>query len=185
MGICWESIWDERGNAGIRLGFPEGYERAQDFQPYSPRRGSARKCLTAKDGVTTASCAGVLRNGQECAGVGHSFGTNHIRTDWIGSSAPASSRCHSGLGATRRSRRSAPRSPLSLRRPRLSSSPISCRHHYPVRSLPGFSRPIVWICSFVIPCDINPPINHPSPSEPRRWRGGRCRRAGPAAGRAR
>jgi len=31
--------------------------------------------------------------------------------------------------------------------------------HYPRSSLPGFSRPIVCICSFVIPWDISPPTD--------------------------
>src|SRR5215813_5025231 len=52
--------------------------RHQDFQSYSLGRGSARKCLLSKDGVTTAACAGVLRNDQECARVGHNLGTNRV-----------------------------------------------------------------------------------------------------------
>src|SRR5262249_28330159 len=77
---CWKQWW-----AGTGLN-----RRHPDFQSYSLGRGSARKCLLSKDGVTTASCAGVLRNDQECAGVGHSLDTTHIRIYWIISSARAS-----------------------------------------------------------------------------------------------
>src|SRR5215831_19021394 len=78
---CWKQWW-----AGTGLN-----RRHQDFQSYSLGCGSARKCLLSNDGVTTASCAGVLRNEQECAGVGHSLGTNHIRSYWITWSARAKS----------------------------------------------------------------------------------------------
>src|SRR5215831_20536252 len=54
---CWKQWW-----AGTGLN-----RRHQDFQSYSLGRGSARKCLLSKAAVTTASCAGVLRNDQECA----------------------------------------------------------------------------------------------------------------------
>src|SRR5437899_2885574 len=36
--------------------------------------------------------------------------------------------------------------------------------HYPMSSLPRFSRLVVCICSFVIPWDISPAISHASPS---------------------
>src|SRR5262249_14484034 len=63
---CWKQWW-----AGTGLN-----RRHQDFQSYSPIRVSARNCLMSNDGVTTAACAGVLTNDQECAGVGHNLGTN-------------------------------------------------------------------------------------------------------------
>jgi hypothetical protein len=51
-------------------------ECAEDFQSYSPVSVSVRNCLWWKERVTTASCAGVCWNAPECAGVGHSLGTN-------------------------------------------------------------------------------------------------------------
>src|SRR5215831_8212231 len=65
---CWKQWW-----AGTGLN-----RRHKDFQSYSLGRGSARKCLLSNDGVTTAACAGVLRNDQKCAGVGHNLGTNRV-----------------------------------------------------------------------------------------------------------
>jgi hypothetical protein len=48
----------------------------EDFQSYSPDRVSARNCLMWISMVTTASCAEVCWNDQECTGVGHNLGTN-------------------------------------------------------------------------------------------------------------
>jgi hypothetical protein len=53
----------------------------EDFQSYLPSRGSVRKYLLSKETFTTASCAGVRWNDQECAGVGHSLGTNSTLLD--------------------------------------------------------------------------------------------------------
>src|SRR6266446_1713232 len=63
----------------------------EDFQTYPPVRGSARNCLMWNKRVTTASCAGVRWNDQECAGVGHNLGTNRSAAYWITSSARCSS----------------------------------------------------------------------------------------------
>ena len=75
---CWKQWW---AGTGLK-------RRHQDFQSYSPGRGSARKCLLSKEGVTTASCAGVRRNEQECAGVGHSLGTASATTSMTTVASP-------------------------------------------------------------------------------------------------
>jgi len=60
----------------------------EDFQSYSPVFVSARNSLLSKETFTTASCAGVRWNDQECAGVGHKLGTrcllDHLvrRCEW-------------------------------------------------------------------------------------------------------
>jgi hypothetical protein len=51
----------------------------EDFQTCSPGCVSARNCLMWNNRVTTASCTGVCWNDPECAGVGHSLGTNSVR----------------------------------------------------------------------------------------------------------
>ena len=58
----------------------------EDFQSYSPVRVSARNCLMWNTRLPTASCAGVRWNDQECARVGHIWGTLDF-DDWMISSA--------------------------------------------------------------------------------------------------
>ena len=62
----------------------------EDFQSYSPVFVSARNSLLSKETFTTASCAGVRWNDQECAGVGHKLGTTRPGAYRITSSAAVS-----------------------------------------------------------------------------------------------